>query len=113
MSTGYEKPDLVKHRVVKIKNPKTFAKMSGDIRGFGILDRTARAIYGKPITECLGKDQTIPMHGHAGVTYIIHMPPDGVMCMRHTCLQRPFGHYMLNILAQCRRHNITVVIVNM
>ena len=89
------------NNTVKINNPK--------INGYSVLDNLAKAIYGKPIIDCLGSKQTISVKRTRGNNYVVNFPK--LSCeVRHTALPCSVYEYTKNVVSHCKSNWISITI---
>ena len=76
------------------------------------MDLIAKEVYGKPISKCLGKPQTIQKNKLKGKVIEIQMLPEDVLNEKHVSLPCTTGKYIDNIVRHCQTSGINIKTIN-
>ncbi|MBS0626963.1 MAG: hypothetical protein JSS09_02000 [Verrucomicrobia bacterium] len=84
--------------------------MDAKIRGYQLVDKFARVLYGMPITECFGHASSIKKKAIRDCIFVIHFPADkeAIFEAKHVSLAKTIGTYISSMIAHATRNNIVV-----
>ena len=68
-------PGATELRTVNIEVDQTLLKLGNKVQALNLLNKMAMTLYGKPISECLGKAQNL-VKGWKKLRVIVHLPPN-------------------------------------